>query len=212
MIGVSEKTAEANPALTAWLSSAGLASAVFAASDGWAAGLAVFAAGEEICAAPYDLIIDFGAAPSLVRATETTPARLSFAGGAFALAIMALGFVYLTDSNSGAVAVNQVEAPVIELARPENPTDVAKVASEVSADKFITDKVLAQPMLTKENSEKSERRPTLVQAKAAQKPSGRQLTARGNPVKAPRLGTFEEVEDTSLRLADLVADIDSYRK
>jgi len=78
MIGVSEKTAEANPALTAWLSSAGLASAVFAASDGWAAGLAVFAAGEEICAAPYDLIIDYGAAPSLVRATETAPARLSF--------------------------------------------------------------------------------------------------------------------------------------
>jgi len=147
-----------------------------------------------------------------VRGFVFTPARLSFAGGAFALAIMALGFVYLTDSNSGAVAVNQVEAPVIELARPENPTDVAKVASEVSADKFITDKVLAQPMLTKENSEKSERRPTLVQAKAAQKPSGRQLTARGNPVKAPRLGTFEEVEDTSLRLADLVADIDSYRK
>ena len=60
MIGVSEKIAEANPALAAWLSSAGLASAIFAARDGWAAGLAVFAAGEEICAAPYDLIIDFG--------------------------------------------------------------------------------------------------------------------------------------------------------
>jgi two-component system response regulator FlrC len=78
MIGVSEKTAEANPALAAWLSGAGLASAVFAARDGWAAGLAVFAAGEEICAAPYDLIIDFGAAPALVRATETTPTRLSY--------------------------------------------------------------------------------------------------------------------------------------
>src|SRR6185369_1427679 len=78
MIGVSEKTAKANPALTAWLSSAGLASATFAARDGWAAGLAIFAAGEEICAAPYDLIIDFGAAPALVRATQTAPARLSF--------------------------------------------------------------------------------------------------------------------------------------
>jgi two-component system response regulator FlrC len=78
MIGVSEKTAEANPALTAYLSSAGLASATFAAGDGWAAGLAIFAAGEEICAAPYDLIIHFGAAPALVRATETAPARLAF--------------------------------------------------------------------------------------------------------------------------------------
>jgi two-component system response regulator FlrC len=78
MIGVSEKVAEAVPALAAWLTGAGLDSAIFAARDGWAAGLAVFAAGEEICAAPYDLIIDFGAAPALVRATETAPARLSY--------------------------------------------------------------------------------------------------------------------------------------
>src|SRR3954468_8251689 len=78
MIGVSEKTAEANPALAAWLSGAGLASAVFSARDGWAAGLAVFAAGEEIFAAPYDLIVDFGAAPALVRATETSPPRLCY--------------------------------------------------------------------------------------------------------------------------------------
>ena len=78
MIGVSEKTAEANPALAAWLSGAGLASRIFDASDGWAAGLAVFAAGEEAFAAPYDLIIHFGGEPGLIRATDTTPARLSF--------------------------------------------------------------------------------------------------------------------------------------
>jgi two-component system response regulator FlrC len=78
MIGVSEKIAEQVPALTAWLDGAGLASAIFAARDGWAAGLAIFAAGEEICAAPYDLIIDYGAAPTLARATEACPTRLSF--------------------------------------------------------------------------------------------------------------------------------------
>lgn len=78
MIGVSEKTAEAVPALAAWLTGAGLASAIFAARDGWAAGLAIFAAGEEHCAAPYDLILDFGAAPALVRATADAPARLSY--------------------------------------------------------------------------------------------------------------------------------------
>ena len=78
MIGVSERTAEANPALAAWLTGAGLASAVFAARDGWVAGLAIFAAGEEQYAAPYDLIIDFGAAPALIRATGTAPARLCF--------------------------------------------------------------------------------------------------------------------------------------
>jgi two-component system response regulator FlrC len=78
MIGVSERAAKANPTLGAWLESAGLACATFAAEDGWAAGLAVFAAGEEICAAPYDLIVDFGAAPALTRATDTAPARLCY--------------------------------------------------------------------------------------------------------------------------------------
>jgi two-component system response regulator FlrC len=78
MIGVSEKVAAANPTLPAWLSGAGLASAIFAAKDGWAQGLAIFAAGEEKFAAHYDLIVDFGAAPAFVRATETTAARLSY--------------------------------------------------------------------------------------------------------------------------------------
>lgn len=80
MIGVSEKVAGANPALADFLSGAGLASAIFAAEDGWHKGLAVFAPDEELCAAPYDLILDCGAeTPSFLRATLTAPARLSFA-------------------------------------------------------------------------------------------------------------------------------------
>jgi two-component system response regulator FlrC len=79
MIGVSEKVAVANPALAGFLSGAGLASAIFAAADGWHKGLAVFAPDEEACAAPYDLILAFGAeTPSFTRATMTAPARLSF--------------------------------------------------------------------------------------------------------------------------------------
>ena len=79
MIGVSEKVAGANPALAGFLSGAGLVSAIFAAQDGWHKGLAVFAADEEVCAAPYDLIVDFGArSPSFSRATMTAPARLAY--------------------------------------------------------------------------------------------------------------------------------------
>lgn len=79
MIGVSEKVAEANPALADYLSGAGLASAIFASEDGWAKGLAVFAPEEEICAAPYDLILDYGVrTPSFTRATMTAPARLAY--------------------------------------------------------------------------------------------------------------------------------------
>ena len=79
MIGISEKVAEANPALAVFLSGAGLASAIFASEDGWAKGLAVFAPEEEACAAPYDLILDYGArTPAWTRATMTAPARLAF--------------------------------------------------------------------------------------------------------------------------------------
>ena len=78
MIGVSEKAAVANPTLAAWLGGAGIASAIFAARDGWAKGLAIFAAGEEQCAAHYDLIVDFGSTPAYTPATDTAPARLSY--------------------------------------------------------------------------------------------------------------------------------------
>jgi two-component system, response regulator FlrC len=78
MIGVSEKAAAANPTLPAWLAGAGIASVVFAAKDGWAKGLAIFAAGEENFAAHYDLIVDFGAAPSFAPATGAAAARLSY--------------------------------------------------------------------------------------------------------------------------------------
>ena len=81
MIGVSEKIAKAVPALAGYLSGAGLASATFAAGDGWHRGLAVFAPDEEACAAPYDLILEFGArTPSWTRATMTAPARLAYGG------------------------------------------------------------------------------------------------------------------------------------
>ena len=79
MIGISEKVTEAVPALAGFLSGAGLACASFAAAQGWHKGLAVFALDEEACAAPYDLILDFGPrTPSLTRATLTAPARLAY--------------------------------------------------------------------------------------------------------------------------------------
>src|SRR6218665_2696145 len=79
MIGISEKVAETVPALAGFLSSAGLVCATFAAEQGWHKGLAIFAPDEEACAAPYDLILDFGTrTPAFTRATMTAPARLAY--------------------------------------------------------------------------------------------------------------------------------------
>lgn len=147
-----------------------------------------------------------------IRGFVFTPTRLSFAGSALAIMAMALGFVYLKDSNSGTVAEIQIQAPVVEIARPDSPT-LAKVVDEVQTDKYIADKALSEGVAAVQDSSKSEQKPAIVRVVTQKKPASRQLTARRNrPANAPRLGTFEEVEDTSLRLADLVADIDSYRK
>lgn len=78
MIGLSDKAAEANPALAAWLDGAGLAVTLFRAGEGWTGGPAIFARGEEAFATGADIILDFGTAPALTRATASTAARLAY--------------------------------------------------------------------------------------------------------------------------------------
>src|SRR5688572_18967323 len=146
-----------------------------------------------------------------VRGFVFTPAGLSLSGGALALLVVALSAFYLANSGSGGLAEIQLPQPVIENVEPVRAPNIAKVKDEIIADKDLTEKSLDKPRATVGRTIES--KPLIVRAKSNKKPADRQLTARGNPsVKAPRLGTFEEIEDTSLRLADLVADIDSHRK
>ncbi|MDQ8757170.1 sigma 54-interacting transcriptional regulator [Sphingosinicella sp. LHD-64] len=79
MIGLSDKAAEANPALAAWLDGCGLAVTLFRASEGGrTAGPAIYARADAAQATGRDVVIDFGAAPTLVRATAATPALLAY--------------------------------------------------------------------------------------------------------------------------------------
>jgi two-component system response regulator FlrC len=78
MIGLSDKAAEANPALAAWLDGTGLAVTLFRAREGWTGGPAIFAQGEEAVARPCDLLVAFGNPPSLTRATDAAPALLRY--------------------------------------------------------------------------------------------------------------------------------------
>ena len=146
-----------------------------------------------------------------IRGFIFTPARLSFAGGALALLVAAIGVFYVSEPSSDGVAGIPQLSPVIKEVVTENVSEIAKTENEVIDDKVLPDKRLDESAST--SGTKSERKSVLVQAKAVKRSADRQTTARGNrPVKAPRLGTFEEIEDTSLRLSDLVADIDSHRK
>jgi hypothetical protein len=149
-----------------------------------------------------------------VRGFILTPARLSFAGGALALLVVAMGAFYVADSTTEGIADAQTQVPPIEKVLLEKVSDSVETPDEVVDAKLSTNSDLDRSMSKGESiPSKVVRKPTVVQARALKRSVNRQLTARGNrPVKAPRLGSFEEVEDTSLRLADLVADIDSYRK
>jgi len=147
-----------------------------------------------------------------IRAFIFTPARLSFAGGTLAILVAAFGALYLTNSNSNGLAGVQVPKP--EQTAPKPPEGV-KTSDEVAYDKYRGEKTLVDPSespitISKTTAQKA----VVVRAKGAVKRrTDGQLAARENrQTKAPRLGTFEEAEDKSLRLADLVADIDNYRK
>jgi Putative zinc-finger len=144
-----------------------------------------------------------------IRGFIFTPARLSFAAGALALLVVALGAFYVSEPGFDGVAGVPEPVRVIREAAPTNVPEITKTENEVADDKVLTGKRLDESLST--SGTKIGRKPVVVQAKSVKKQADRQLNARENrPVKAPRLGTFEEVEDTSLRLADLVADIDKF--
>jgi hypothetical protein len=149
-----------------------------------------------------------------IRGFLATPARLSFAGGALALVVLALGAVYMVNFDQDTLAGVQVQPPLVEKTQPETFPTVVNPPGEVAGANILSnnelDTITVRPKGVASNSQRGS---AVAQAKAVKKPVERHLTARGNqPAKAPRLGSFEEIEDKSLRLADLVADIDSYRK
>lgn len=78
MIGLSESAANANPTLAGWLAGAGLSVRVFAGADGWNGGPAIHARADKAAARPCDVVVEFGGAPSLIRATAAAPAYLRY--------------------------------------------------------------------------------------------------------------------------------------
>jgi len=78
MIGLSNKAAEANPALATWFAGIGLAPVLFASGEGWAKGPAIYTPADAAAARACDVVIDFGAAPQLIRSNGQAPAFLAY--------------------------------------------------------------------------------------------------------------------------------------
>jgi two-component system response regulator FlrC len=78
MIALSRKAAEENPALSAWLSGAGLAPTLFDAGEGWDGGPAIYAAAERSRARNCDLLVEFVEGEPSLAFAENAPTLIRF--------------------------------------------------------------------------------------------------------------------------------------
>ena len=139
-----------------------------------------------------------------------TPARLATAGGAFAVLAIAFWatYVFVTPSDQLAANVNSRVQPVIEPVLPASTVESAKGPQNVEPNGTVAREI----KLERSDSTGTTQVVQRVRARVAPKISVRQNQTQAQaprPVRAPRLGTYDEAEDTSLRLVDLVADIDT---
>jgi hypothetical protein len=133
-----------------------------------------------------------------------SPFRIAFAGGALAAMFVAVGLIFMAGGNAdtkitaeGSDSVPPVESPMIA---ERNETISKPIVASLPADEKAN--------VREHRAHAPARKLNAVQAKATitHKAVGPITTSAQS---APRLGNFTDPEDTSLRLSDLVADIDT---
>lgn len=147
-----------------------------------------------------------------------SPARFAMAGGAFAVLAVAFTAIYVATSSTGSNVAVGVTESVTPVAVPDQrevaaSKDFVKIDEENAADTTTVSN--DQPQRVNKTPDPKDTK--VIQVKSVKKPVNRitqSQSAQKAPVtnNAPRLGTYVETEDTSLRLADLVADIDTKDK
>ncbi|MFL6467112.1 MAG: anti-sigma factor family protein [Pyrinomonadaceae bacterium] len=139
-----------------------------------------------------------------VRNLVASPMRLVAAGGSLAIITFAVAFGVLNYSNSNE---NQVASGVsnvgIETAKPNNVVALESDPIKLVLPKKAENTVVKRAATSREPSH-------IVRTKAdVSKDVPVVQASKATTISVPRLGNFVETEDTSLRLADLVADIDT---
>ncbi len=148
-----------------------------------------------------------------LRDLVASPVRVAAAGVAVAILAIASFEIYFapTGADDTFVADNIQDVRVADVEPPSVSPTIDNVASErvVTDSKFEKNGVVGER--TYDRVTKAKRIASPVQVRnTRQEPLRERATQATRTQNAPRLGNFSEVEDTSLRLADLVADIDTY--
>ena len=139
-----------------------------------------------------------------VRGLVTSPLRVAFAGGAMAVIALAFGFTFLSNSNSS----GDLQARIPEKVEP---VKIGIPAPMVAKNENGTTPVpinVVQPTKHEYRTVERTQRAHSTVVKFVE-PDRKVSIPATSATNVPRLGNYVETEDTSLRLADLVADIDT---
>lgn len=146
-----------------------------------------------------------------IKSMFVTGPRLATAGG-FGLLIAALGLAVIisSDRSTEIVSIDSIEV-TDTFSVPAAPTDeeiVATVSKPVEPNVGDNDNVIRPEFLavTKQTPKVEQKRKTRVVRRSNLRPRNIETDIQA---KAPRLNDFEDFSDDSLRLADLVAEVDS---
>ncbi len=158
------------------------------------------------------IVIPYGEAATIlwfdsVKAFLGSPARFATAGGAFAVLAIALGVWMFAAGDQEMAKVEVTPTPEIMEIVPAaiQPPPILPVRE--------VDKIAVQPV---SSPPKKSSDPQVVKASAAkdvktQVRTQRVVTRNTQPIRttAPRLNDFEDEDDNTLRLGDLLAEVDT---
>lgn len=149
-----------------------------------------------------------------VRGFFTFPAQWAAAGAAFAVVAIVFGTWYLNPSETEVAGI-EIPANKTVVEKPSLPADPDVVASDPRGNDKDAAKT-AEPLVspaTKVSETPVERNAVknvrAVPAKSIRKSDRVEKTVEARRQTAPRLNDFEDEDDDSLRLGDLLAEVDT---
>ncbi|MGD9563924.1 MAG: zf-HC2 domain-containing protein [Pyrinomonadaceae bacterium] len=151
-----------------------------------------------------------------VRGFFASPAQWATAGGAFVLVALVAGLWFLAVGTTEIATSTRPEPspravntkPIVIPERPSPPAPAARSSEDVSAPEPSADRAAADDVVpVRTSTKKSIRRsaPRPVKVETAIRPAPAQ-PARTTP---PRLNDFEDDDDDTLRLGDLLAEVET---
>lgn len=141
-----------------------------------------------------------------IRGFLSAPARFATAGGAFAVAAVAFGVWFIMPGTIEVASNVNTVSPVAE--RPVNNVQPPVTDEKPTAPQIAVANKLETDVRAVRTSVEKNVRPATPPRQVREQPKGAQ-PVQAQRQSAPRLNDFEDEDDNTLRLGDLLAEVDS---